>query len=230
MRGRPCGWALHWPSSPTLLQRSTPRTRIGFPPPPGLPTPTYVPEKGAERHSPGFGARVGGGNTAAQDTRPRDQPKCGVVSLDPNRSASRKKDLFGRQVARGGRPEEGRGEEARGPYPLQGWPLPAAAGGSSTGGRRRLRGAIRRLPCCPAAPAPPPRGDLRRSGSPTACECTRPGGRARHRRGPRAHALCRSGRAPAREGRSAAPRGTAHQDKCCQSRERTNQDSQVLAL
>lgn len=123
---------------------------------------------------------------------------------------------------------EGRGEAARGPYPLQGWPLPAAARGSRAGGRRRLRGARRRLPCCPA---PPPRGDLRRSGSPSACEGTllRAGGhgagvdRARTRSAARGrHATARGGARP--------PEAPPRQGRCCQSREPTNQDSQVLAL
>lgn len=99
--------------------------------------------------------------------------------------------------------------------PLPAAPVPEAGGGSSEpkGG-------------CHAAPAPPPRCDLRRSSSPTASVRGEAGGHSTGM-GPRAHALCRSGPAPTREGRSAAPTGTAHH-RCRQSRERTNQGSQVL--
>lgn len=113
-----------------------------------------------------------------------------------------------------GRPE-GRGKKVRGPYPLQGWPLPEAAGGSNTGGREAAPRAIRRLPCCPrpASPRWPPRlpahpltARVRGTAGGLCCGV-----------GPHAHALCCSGRTPTRERRSTEPRGVARRDKRRQS-------------
>lgn len=139
MRGRPGGWA-DWSSSPNLLQRSAPRTQISFPFPPGPPTPTYVPTRALNAiHLDSGQGYEGEGNTAAPDTRPWDQPKCGVVSPDPTAAPPVKKDLLGRQVARGGRPEEGRGRrrevltrcKAGRCRPVPAAPVPEAGGGST---------------------------------------------------------------------------------------------------
>lgn len=101
-------------------------------------------------------------------------------------------------------------------------PLPAAPVLEAGGGSTEPYGG------CHAAPAPPPRGDLRRCGSYTVWECALRDGQAKHRLGAaHARALPRGWTATS-EGRSAAPRCTARPNKCHQSRERTNQDSRVL--
>ena len=74
-------------------------------------------------------------------------------------------------------------------------PLPAAPVQEAGGGSTEPYGG------CHAAPAPPPRGDLRRSGSYTVCECARRDGQAKHRLGAaHARALPRGGHPPVRGG------------------------------
>lgn len=158
LQSRPCGWALHRSSSPNLPRRSTSRTPIGLNLIPSTPRSSHrpPPKKGAERHSPGWGARVSlGGNTAAQRHQAQGhQPRRGVVRPDPTAAppventsrAVRSPEVGGRR-----RDGERRREVLTRCKAGRCRPLPAAPGPEAGGGSAEPEGG------CHAAPLPPPR-------------------------------------------------------------------------
>lgn len=146
---------------------------------------------------------------AAEEARPCNQPKLGVLSPDPTAAPPVKTRLrpSGREkrVAGGGTGGEG----ARS--------LPAARP-AAAGCCRRLQ--YRRPEAAPrsrkeAAMLPPPRLPAVTSAAPRSptASVRRGAGRIHRGVGPRAHALCSSERAPTDDRRSATRRGAARPDR-----------------